>query len=303
MEKAIIIGGSGFLGSHLLGLLQKENVEVLAVTNKKPVQITKTTSVFKGGISAVNIQLIDDFKPDAIFHCARPTLPRYRKFGRILAAKKAYKLNKKLIQNIEKAEQKPKLIFASGSLIYGNSSKPHDELSPQRPISYARQYHKGEIPINEAILKNSFPVIVLRFPWLLGNGSWFKWFYLENSKKSKSVPTFGDQKNRMEIIDVKDAAKLMQLHADEAIESGFFNITSRNPKTQFDFVKEVKEIFDATEVDYRELFPKGLEKEAMEAFTSNITLSTLRPEILDKFQFSSIKETLKCIKSENEIRN
>lgn len=300
MRRAIVIGGSGFLGKHLLSHLHKEDVEIIAIINKTIIPSTNTLETIDGGIATVNIQLINDFEPDVIFHCARPTIPRYRKLGRKLAAKKAFKLNKKLIENIKQSKHQTKLIFASGSLMYGNSNNPHNELSPLNPISYARQYYKGEIPISEAVKENSFPIIVLRFPWLLGNGSWFKWFYLENIKKHKIIPEFGKGDNLMEIIDVQDAAILMKHYSEQTTQSGIFNICQGKPIKHAKFLTEIKAVLGGEIRDYKSVFPKGLEKEAMEAFTSNITLSSLHPEILDNFEFSSLKETLKRIITESQ---
>lgn len=299
MKKAIVIGGSGFLGSELLNVLSVENIEVLAVVNKSMPVVTKNQNTLTGGIEAVSSSVLNDFQPDVIFHCARPTLPRLRKFGRILAARKAYKLNKKLIHNIHHSESKPTLVFASGSLMYGNSSIPHYESSPLNPVSYAKQYFKGEQPLLDAMHQNKLNVSILRFPWLLGNGSWFKWFYLESVKKQNLIPVFGSGENLMEIIDVKDAARLMKLYAAKNPEPGVYNISSGKPVSQVNFVEEVANVFHGKIVDYKSIFPKGIEKEAIEAFTSNITLKSKHTTILDTFGFTSLHESLVGIKKES----
>jgi len=298
MKKVIVIGGNGFLGSELLKALSVDDIEVMVVVNKSMPDFTKNQNILNGGIEAVSTSVLNDFQPDAIFHCARPTLPRLRKFGRILAARKAYKLNKKLIRNIHQSESKPNLVFASGSLMYGNSKEAHDESSPLRPISYAKQYFKGEKPLVEAVKKNNLPIIILRFPWLLGNGSWFKWFYLESLKNQNLIPVFGSGENPMEIMDVNDAAKLMSLYASMKAKSGIFNICHRKPVSQLNFVEEVADVFSGKIVDYKSIFPKGPEKEAIEAFTSNILLQSRFNEILESFEFTPLKKTLEKIKTE-----
>lgn len=296
MKKVILIGGSGFLGSHLLQILQEEKIETLVVLNNTPIEYNEGINIIEGGISTITTNLINNFKPDVIFHCGRPTMPRFRKIGRILAANKSSRLNAKLVASIQKAKQGPKLVFASGSLMYGNSLSAHDESSALNPISYAKQYAKGEIPINEAVRKNNFPVIVLRFPWLLGNGSWFKWFYLDNIKKHHAIPEIGKMENSMEIIDVKDAAKLMWLYGESISSSGFFNIPSKRPVTQAGFIKEVASIFGVVGKNYKFLYSGDPEKEAIEAFTSNIILNSQFSGILDAYPFTSMTETLKRIK-------
>ena len=85
MKTALIIGASGFFGSHLLEELQKNQVEIFAVEHNRPIAPASQIKVLKGGIAAVTSKLIDEICPDAVFHCARPTIPKLRKTGRILA--------------------------------------------------------------------------------------------------------------------------------------------------------------------------------------------------------------------------
>jgi len=300
MKKAIVIGGSGFLGSELLRILSVEKTETLVIVNKSKPVLFENQKTIQGGIEAVSTSFLTSFQPDVIFHCARPTLPKLRKLGRIVAARKASRLNRNLLRNIENSHQSPKLIFASGSLMYGNSREAHDESSSIRPISYAKQYFKGEKPLVDAVKKNNLSIIILRFPWLLGNGSWFKWFYLENILKNKTIPRFGTGDNLMEIVDVKDAAKLMSLYASIKSGSGIFNICHGKPVSQLNFVKEVSDVFSGKIVDYKSIFPKGPEKEAIEAFTSNILLKSRFNAILESFEFSPLKKTLEKIKNESD---
>jgi NAD dependent epimerase/dehydratase family enzyme len=104
----------------------------------------------------------------------------------------------------------------------------------------------------------------------------------------------------MEMIDVFDVVRLMKLYAHEINQAGVFNITSGEAVTQADFLKTLKKVFEVDVVDSTKLFPKGLEKEAIEAFTSNIRLTSLHPEIMEKFRFTSLAETVKRIKTEVE---
>ena len=300
MKKALVIGGSGFLGSYLLDGLHKQGTHIFATEHKKPIGKNYPIKLFPGGISAINTKLIDTIKPDVVFHCARPTYPKFRKYGRIAAARKAATLNKKLIKELQNSHSQPKLVFASGSLMYGNSPEPHDESSPLSPISYARQYFKGELPILDLIKSDTYPALMLRFPWLLGKGSWFQWFYLSLIKSKNAIPQFYSGNNMMEIVDVNNAAVLIVKYADEKKHPGIFNIFSDNKMNQNEFINEVANIFGKTIKNYQELFSGKLDKETVEAFTSNILLSTKHPDILNGFDFTSIEDSLKRIKKEFE---
>lgn len=293
MKKVLVAGGSGFLGKHLIRELKNQQVEIFAIRNKNPVEGVSSDHLIEGGIQSIDSKLVDDLSPDVIFHLARPVMPGFRKWGRKLAAGKAARLNRKLLQQLNHSSHKPLLVFASGSLMYGNSPDPHLEDSPLNPVSFARQYFRGELPIVEAVRNGDYPVQVFRLPWLLGDGSWFGWFYLENIRKIKSIPKFEAGQNMMEIIDVRDAVKLMVKIAFEEKPGRMINIPSKGAISHKNFVDRVSAYFDAKVVDYRQLYPGKIEKEALEAFTSNIVLGTKYPELFKGFVYKDLEESLR----------
>ncbi len=299
MHTVIVIGGSGFLGSRVLQELVKRGYRVFATQNKSQLPAHPQVTPIEGGISALTAEMIQQLNPLAIYHCARPTFPRLRKWGRMLAAEKARRLNKQLLHEIKESGTKPQLLFAAGSLSYGSSNTPHDEQSPLNPLSYARQYLRGERPF----LKNPHaypnPVLVLRFPWLLGDGSWFSWFYLKNISQQKPIPLFGKGENHLSIIDANDAAQLMVLYAEQGIGGGVYNIFSPQVYNQKAFLELVRQQFGCEIADYTHLYGHKIEKAAIEAFYSNIILTSKYPDILRVFPFKTIPETLKELNRTN----
>ncbi len=295
MEKVLVIGGSGFAGRHLVAELKCKGIDVYAIEHRVALAATEKITIVKGGIKAVDRKLIDTIRPDVVFHLARPTFPRLMKAGRILAARYAARLNRNLIKELEYSINPPTLVFASGSLMYGQSPVPATEDQPLRPISYARQYFPGEMPVLDALQKSRISVKIIRFPWLLGLGSWFDWFYLKTMREKHAIPLFGQGDNRMEIIDVKDAVKLMLRYADDQGGKGVYNILSSGAITQLDFISKLNLLTGYPVKDHRELFTGKIEKEAIEAFTSTIVLATKYPEIPAGFQYTPLHESLKRI--------
>jgi len=293
LKKVLVLGGSGFLGRQLIKELIIQGYEVSAIEHSKPLDDNKNIRIIKGGIGAVDSRLTDAVRPDTVFHLARPTFPYLRKTGRLLAAHYAAILNGRLIRELASSHQKPRLVFASGSLMYGSSPLPHDEDAPIRPISYARQYYRGEMPIIKALESGKIPVKIIRFPWILGKGSWFEWFYLKSMEQSRAVPLFGKGDNMMEILDIHDAVGIALKYADDNVESGIYNLVSAGPITQLKFATAVSRASGFPVKDYREIFSGRMEKEAMEAFNSNIVLATKHPHLTDNFQFTPLEETLK----------
>lgn len=291
-KKVLVIGSSGFIGRHLTRHLLEQGHEVMALQHRSPLQKQEGLHIIQGGIDAVTTEVINTFQPGVIFHCARPTFSRFRKYGRILAARLAARYNRNLLRQLSGSSQKPLLVFSSGSLLYGNSEKPHDEKSPLNPLSYARQYYKGEIPFIKAVERKTYPVMLLRLPWLLGNASWFKWFYLDSMQRKGAIPLFGDGQNMMEIADIRDITELMVKYGLEGPGQGTYNIPSGKAITQKEFAGLVSEIFGYPVQDYKALFPGKLEKEATEAFFSNILLGTHYPDLVQQHKFVPLRENL-----------
>jgi nucleoside-diphosphate-sugar epimerase len=290
----MVIGGSGYLGQRVIQSLLAMNYIIYALQHKTDVLQHENIKILNGGLEIVSSKLLSQIKPSYIFHCGRPTFSRFRFFGRKLAAQKALRLNKKLIKEIKKSEIETKLIFASGSLAYGNSRLPHSESSALNPISYSRQYIKGELPMVNEKGTEKFKVLTLRFPWLLGNASWFKWFYLQNIQQTNKIPLFGEGNNFMSLIDVNDAAILMVKYAEEVHHSGVFNIFSPSQITQNEFVEIVSQVFKVEIVPHSLIYPK-LEAAAFEAFKSNILLNSQNTTILSRYEFKGTEETLRSI--------
>jgi nucleoside-diphosphate-sugar epimerase len=293
LKKALVIGGSGFAGRQLVSELLSTDHEVFAMEHRSPIARGSNVTVIRGGTGAIGKKLLRSINPDFIFHFARPTFPVLRRPGRVIAASYAAWLNRRLIRAIEHSGLGSKLIFASGSLMYGSSPSPVYEDAPLNPASYARQYYRGEIPILEALKAGNVPVIVLRMPWLLGKGSWFEWFYLRTMEKHRMVPLFGDGANLMEVLDIRDAARMAVKYAIDPETRGIFNLVTPKPVTQMEFAGKVSDLSGFPVRDYREAFQGKLEKEALQAFTSNIVLATKYPDLIAGFHYTSLEESLK----------
>lgn len=291
MRNIILIGASGFVGSRVLAELLKEDVLIYAVRNKSEIPSNEKIKVIDGGIKALDAQKLKEIDPEYIFHCARPTFSRLRKLGRKIAARKANSLNKNLIRQIKKSGIQSKLIFASGSLAYGNNTGIIYEKTPLNPISYSRDYIKGEFPITKDKGNENLTILSLRLPWMIGDGSWFQWFYKNNIDDSGQIPLFGSGKNIMSLMDVEDAARLMICYAKKMNDTGAYNVFSPFQYTQEDFVKRVQRVLGGTTVEHKKMYPK-LEKAALEAFQSNIQLGTNYPEVLNNYSFTPIEESL-----------
>jgi nucleoside-diphosphate-sugar epimerase len=297
-KKVLVIGGSGFTGRHVLQEMIRRGMDVYAMQHHTPLPDMEGIKIIKGGIGDVNRRLLDSVRPDTVFHLARPKFPLLRRAGRNLAARWAAFQNQRLIREMERPGHPARLVFASGSLMYGSSPHPHDEDAPLKPISFARQYYRGEIPVLNAIEAGKIPVTVIRFPWLLGKGSWFEWFYLRAMNQYQAIPLFGDGNNLMEIIDIQDAARLALQVTDDPQTRGIINLVSSGAVTQLEFVSVLSSVSGLPVKDYREVFHRSPEKEAIQAFTSGIVLATKYSALTTGFRYTSLEDSLRRILSE-----
>jgi UDP-glucose 4-epimerase len=298
VKKVLVIGGSGFLGRHMMREIIRQGFEVHVLQHRDPIRNEEQVNIIKGSISSINRKMIREIKPDIVFHLARPKFPRLHRTGRHLAARYAAWLNEKLIRELGRSGYHGRLIFASGSLMYGNSDVPVNEDFPLNPISYARQYYRGEMPIINSFRKGTIPITVIRYPWLLGRGSWFEWFYLKTMEKNGSIPLFGEGNNNMEIIDILDAARATVQIAASGEMPEIYNLRSPCPVTQSEFAQAVSKVSGMPVRDYRQVISGRIEWEALEAFTSNIVFTSKYNGFQMNFQYNPLTVTISRILDE-----
>ncbi len=97
-----------------------------------------------------------------------------------------------------------KLVYCSGTLMYGNHTSAVLEGTEERPIAYARAYERAERPWKEGSLKMD---IRIAYPaWIFGPESWFEAFYLRPFKATGAVAQIGSGDAMMNLVHVRDVA-------------------------------------------------------------------------------------------------
>jgi hypothetical protein len=99
----------------------------------------------------------------------------------------------------------------------------------------------------------------------------------------------------MSLISLPDAARIMVDHFTSGKESGVYNIFSPFVHTQRSFAEHVASHYSAEVTDFRDLYPKGVEKAVLEAFESNILLTSKHPELLKEYPFKTVDSILNGI--------
>lgn len=99
----------------------------------------------------------------------------------------------------------------------------------------------------------------------------------------------------MEIIDTRDAVRLMAKIAFEKEQFGIINVPSAGAVSQEGFLQRVSNVFKVEIVDYKQLYPGKVERETLEAFTSNILVGTKHPELFRDFEYTILGESLRGV--------
>ena len=224
-KKALITGGSGYLGENLVKELIKKNYECTILDIHSPTQpILKEVKFLKSDIRDLEnvIQAAKD--QDIIFHnVAQVPLAKNKSlFGSV---------NVRGTQNILEASNLSgcdRLIFMSSSAVYGvPKSNPITIDSITSPFE---DYGKSKLQAEEVLNLNdtSLNITIIRPRTILGNGRLgifqilFEWVY-----SNKNIPVFDGGDNIYQFIHSDDLVKATILCAEKEV-NGILNIGSQS---------------------------------------------------------------------------
>ena len=288
-QNILILGASGFIGYPLYEILKDKKDIHLKVLLRKPDKRFDKKHVLIGDIKTFDWNHLP-FEPDVVYHLARINASRFQRIGRWIAAQKGRRANLKLKKYLSHLPNACKLIYVAGSLSYGNSNFPITEKSPLSPISFAKEYILAEDVWFQKSVGNLSTQIV-RIPWVLGDGSWFRTFYVQPILKEKKIPQYGKGDNVMTLIDVFDVVKcLVNINSNDSI----LHITGPVVVTQKEWLDYLKQ---QLQLPIREVPLSNYETAIQEAFTSSIDFksqynyfdktieSTTISQLLDKYLY------------------
>jgi dihydroflavonol-4-reductase len=231
--KALLTGGTGFIGSHLAEFLLDEGAVVFAlVRDPHNLKWLKGLNIhlLNGNLLSIPALPTDI---DYVFHVAGLTnssnLADY------------YTVNQQgtasLFKSLHDQEIQPKKIICLSSLAAVGPScdgKPVQESDVPHPITpYGKSKLMGEV---EALkFKEVYPIIILRAPGVIGPRDkdflhYFKWI------KKGALPAIGSKQRYMSVCYVKDLIRAFYICSQKELESGeIFNIGDPNPCSYDEF--------------------------------------------------------------------
>ena len=224
----VVTGGAGFVGSHLVQLLIKNNHEVIVIDNLHTGKKENLESVIdKIEFQKIDIRNYESMENilkniDGVFHQAALTVVQ----DSFSNPKEYYDVNVQGTENIFKLsiENKFKVVYASSSSVYGHKQKmPIKENMETKPINPYGQTKLECEYLFEKYSKLGGSIIGLRYFNIFGKGQTVEYAgvitkFIERLKEGKAPIIFGKGSQIRDFISVDDIAKanLMAMNHNES---------------------------------------------------------------------------------------
>ena len=257
MEKIIVTGGLGFIGSNLINILQKKyfiiNIDKVSYSsNHSNIDPNiKNYKLYKQDINNKTFikNILKKYNPSIIFNLAAEThvdrsIDGPKKFieSNILGV-----FN--LIEAVRDYKKKIKLIHISTDEVYGDIKKKHkskeeDRYDPSSPYSASKA--SGDLLIKSYIRTYKIPAIITNCCNNFGPNQYPEKLIptiIYNILNYKPIPIYGKGKNVREWIYVKDHCNALIKIAQDGVIGENYNIGSGTVLNNIQIVKKIISIF------------------------------------------------------------
>lgn len=230
MQRVLLLGGNGILGSEVLLLLQNQNIDYVAPTSSD-LDITDKDKVFK---------FISDFRPTWIINCAAWT----NVDGAESSFEDARKLNETAVENVGIAADMfgCKVIHISTDYVFdGKSSEPYLETSKVHPLN---KYGESKLLGEKALLEALPSAYVVRTSWLYGvSGKNFVKTIAGKALRREEANVVNDQVGSP--TSARDLAIGIFSILSNQPESGLYHFSNLGNCSWFELAQEIYEIVGA----------------------------------------------------------
>jgi nucleoside-diphosphate-sugar epimerase len=239
--KAIVTGGAGFVGSHLVDALIERGFDVVVIDN---LSIGKKENINpKATFYQEDIRNLEKIKPifngaDYVFHlAARTRIPFSIEFPQESHTNNAFGTLNILIAARDAGVKK--VIFSSSSSVYGHQEKLplHEEMIPLPKSPYAFQKFIGEQYCRLFHELYKLPSVCLRYfnvygPRISFEGSYILVIgrFLQQRLNNESLTIEGDGEQTRDFTHVKDVimANILAAESDKVGKGEVINIGAGN---------------------------------------------------------------------------
>jgi UDP-glucose 4-epimerase len=233
--RVLVLGGNGFLGSHIVDELLPRNHEISVLgrfVNKEHKPVTHV-HYYWGDFSDSMLMAEALEAVDLVIHCISTTVPSTSNRNPTLDIQQNLVTTVNLLESMTSAGVKRLIYLSSGGTVYGTPKQlPVNEEHPLNPIcsygvvkvaieNYIGMF-KALYGLKPIILRPSNPYGTRqRHTGVQGALSTF----VNNTVSNKPITIWGDGEIRRGYIYVKDMAVLCRLAVESSVE-GIFNVCS-----------------------------------------------------------------------------
>jgi dTDP-glucose 4,6-dehydratase len=257
MEKIIITGGLGFIGSNLINILKDKyfiiNIDKVSyASNFKNIDLNiKNYKFYKQDINnKIFIKnILEKYNPSLIFNLAAET-----HVDRSIDGPKSFIDSNilgvfNILESIRNYKKKIKLIHISTDEVYGDIKKNHkskegDSYNPSSPYSASKA--SGDLLIKSYIRTYKIPAIITNCCNNFGPNQYPEKLIptvIYNILNGKPIPIYGKGKNIREWIYVKDHCDALFNVAQKGIIGENYNIGSGTILNNIQIVKRIMSVF------------------------------------------------------------
>src|SRR3989337_3408511 len=247
MEKILVTGGAGFIGSHLVNALITRGINISVFDNLssgtlKNIErlLEKTSFTFIQGtlLKQTDFAKIDQGNYEVVFHFAANPEVRVGLTNPDIHFQQNIVATHNLLESIRKAKNKPTLIFTSTSTVYGEPTKipTPEDYAPLKPIStYGASKLACEALISAYAYTYDFKAIIDRLANIVGprnqHGVIYD-FVQKLGKNPKKLEILGDGTQNKSYLHINDCIEAILLGLEKTRNQvEIYNIGSEDQTT------------------------------------------------------------------------
>jgi nucleoside-diphosphate-sugar epimerase len=227
--RALVTGGTGFIGSHLVDELVREGYQVQVLRRPTSTMANlqgKSVTVAVGDLSDTTSLLKASQDIDVVFHVA--ALPRDWGTRKEFLDVNLYGTKNLLDACVE--NKVPRFVFMSSASVYGfpNTSQPITEDFPKKPTpKYGESKYRAELLLWEYGLSRSIVVSAVRSPLVTGPRDSLIVPFLITALRQQRLFYIGSGDQRISVSDGRDVARCLRLAGETAAANGqAYNVKS-----------------------------------------------------------------------------